>query len=62
MYGKRKKSSKLKRNMRLAPVIYAGFQDMVTGQDNIKKPVKMGRMVGINQMAKLMQNDKFNIF
>lgn len=47
--------------MRLAPRIYGGFHNAVTGQDKVEKCIKRGRMIGVKQMAKFMQYHKFNI-
>lgn len=48
--------------MRFAPRIYGGFQNTVTGQNKVKKSIKIGRMVGKNKVTELVQNHKFNIF
>lgn len=48
--------------MRLAPRIYGSFYDTVAGQDKVKKRIKMRGMIGIKQMAELVQHHKFDVF
>ena len=48
--------------MRFAPCIDTCLQYPVPWQNKVKKAVKGGGMVGENQVAEFVQNDKFDVF
>ena len=48
--------------MCLAPGVGGGFEAFVPRQHAVKQGVKARGMVGKNQMAEFVQNDKFDIF
>lgn len=57
-----KNQNPLNRIMRFAPCIDACLQNSVPWQNKIKKSVKGRGMIGKNQVAEFVQNDKFNVF